>query len=265
MSCRRSSRSWALFLACVVVLVSCGADDAADASSGSDTATGLTTSTAVAPVSRPGRTVFVEPSLWPETVRIQMIGDSITAGPHTRGSLWDELIERNCDADLVGTQNDFADLVGDADHDGYEGFAIAEIAALVPDVIERERPDVVLVHAGTNDLAPGVDVAAAVGRLEALVRSVLSTAPSVRVIVAEIVPLDGAITEVEAFNDGVAAMVTRLAEVEDRAVTVVDQFTGFDLARDSDDGVHPNESGGRKAGVRWADALESVEGPCSTP
>jgi lysophospholipase L1-like esterase len=43
-------------------------------------------------------------------------------------------------------------------------------------------------------------------------------------------------------------------------VTVVDQWTGFDTAADTGDGVHPNDSGNRKIADRWYPALSTALG-----
>ncbi len=199
---------------------------------------------------------------WAGTARIQMIGDSITEAPQTRAALVDQLTERGCPFDMVGTRNRFADEVGDADHDGYEGFSTPQLLELSPDIVQAANPSIVLLHAGTNDLGGGIAPAEAADRMEEMVRTIQVSRPGVTVFVAEIIPLGGATVEVEAFN---ALLATRLPALSDRRspVVMVDHFTGFDLAVHSDDDVHPNDAGGARLGAAWADALEGTLGPCS--
>lgn len=49
------------------------------------------------------------------------------------------------------------------------------------------------------------------------------------------------------------------------SIVVVDQWTGFDPATDTNDGVHPVDSGFRKMADRWYPALTAVLGGTTPP
>ena len=59
---------------------------------------------------------------------------------------------------------------------------------------------------------------------------------------------------VVALNDAIPAWAAARTTGQS-PVVVVDQWSGFDTATDTYDGVHPNSSGDRKMAGRWHPAL----------
>ncbi|MET8680774.1 trypsin-like serine protease, partial [Streptomyces sp. NPDC004647] len=112
----------------------------------------------------------IKPAPTPPTpLRVMPLGDSITAGVASstgsgyRAELWDQLNLGGRTMDFVGTQRDgtFADI----DHEGHPGKRIDEIADLAYCPVRRYRPNVVTLHAGTNDMDKEFELATAPGRL----------------------------------------------------------------------------------------------------
>lgn len=208
-------------------------------------------------------------SAWPETVQVMPFGDSITEAPQYRGALVDLLADNGCDFDMVGTRNRFGETVGDADHEGYARWSAAELAEIAQDRAAKVEPDVVIVHAGTNDLAGGTSPEVTLERLATIVSELQSGSPGTVVIVAQIIPYESDTGEVARFNELVAAFVSEANTDEVNAgedsagqVVLVDVNTGFDLARHARDGIHPNDEGGRRLATTFYDALIALNGPC---
>ncbi|WP_319018735.1 cellulose binding domain-containing protein [Microbispora sitophila] len=90
-------------------------------------------------------------------IKIMPLGDSITAGPGCwRALLWDRLQRTGyTDIDFVGTQTGRGCSVQhDGDHEGHGGFSATGIADndQLPPWLAATKPDIVLMHLGTNDM-----------------------------------------------------------------------------------------------------------------
>src|ERR1043165_8891523 len=96
-------------------------------------------------------------------VRIMPLGDSITAGPGCwRAFLWNQLQTAGyTNIDFVGGVADGGGcnpgFAYDFDHEGHSGFAPTGIADnnQLPPWLNAARPDVVVMHLGTNDMWGG--------------------------------------------------------------------------------------------------------------
>lgn len=74
----------------------------------------------------------------------------------------------------------------DNDNKGHGGYTISQIA--VQNSAYKQRPNVVLLHAGTNDMGQATESDIAPERLKDLVRVLITTLPDVTTIVARIKP-----------------------------------------------------------------------------
>lgn len=211
----------------------------------------------------------------PAPVRIMPLGDSITAGPGCwRAFLWDRL-QRNgyTNIDFVGTQNSGGCAVPlDADHEGHSGFSATGIADQnqLPGWLSATRPDVVLMHLGTNDLWGGtITTAQILTAYSKLVDQMRASNPNMKIIVAQIIPMEpsnctGCAQRVVSLDNAIpgwAAGKTTAAS----PITVVDQWTGFNAATDTFDGVHPVDSGFQKMSDRWYPAVAAALGAPTPP
>jgi len=106
----------------------------------------------------------VRPALSAVTpVRIMPLGDSITAGPGCwRAFLWHRLQTSGyTNIDFVGGVSDGGGCnpgyAYDFDHEGHGGYAATGIADnnQLPPWLAAARPDIVLMHLGTNDMWGG--------------------------------------------------------------------------------------------------------------
>jgi Cellulose binding domain/GDSL-like Lipase/Acylhydrolase family len=199
-------------------------------------------------------------------VRIMPLGDSITAGPGCwRAYLWDRLQKTGyTDIDFVGTQpGGGCSVPFDGDHEGHGGYAATGIADQnqLPPWLAAARPDIVLMHLGTNDMwgnfRPIDSVIAAYSKL---VDQMRANNPDMKILVAKIIPMAcPECTHVVALNNAIPAWAA--AKTTSRSpITVVDQWTGFDTTTDTGDGVHPNDAGFRKMADRWYPAVTAALG-----
>jgi len=210
-------------------------------------------------------------------VRIMPLGDSITGGPGCwRALLWDRLQRTGfTDIDFVGTlPGGGCSVAHDGDNEGHGGFQAVGIANQnqLPGWLAATRPDVVLMHLGTNDIWGNTPAATILAAYNTLVDQMRASNPSMRIIVAQIIPMAPSGCTwcppgVSALNNAIPGWAAGRSTAQS-PITVVDQFTGFDPVADTNgDGVHPDDSGFQKMSDRWYPALTAVLGgitPTST-
>ncbi|WP_079008331.1 FG-GAP-like repeat-containing protein [Streptomyces sp. XY431] len=191
-------------------------------------------------------------------VRVMPLGDSITLGTGSRttssyrAELWDALKSQNDEVDFVGSQS--AGVLPDDDHEGHSGWRIDQIADLAECSLPYYRPNIVTLHAGTNDMNQNYLVDSAPLRLDALVDRTLHLLPGVTVLVATLVPSTkpdvGA--RIQEYNRSIVPLVQRMA-AQGKRVRLVDMsaVTTADLY----DQLHPNDTGYRKMGRAFTEAI----------
>jgi lysophospholipase L1-like esterase len=197
----------------------------------------------------------------PGVPRIMPLGDSITFGDGSshgagyRRDLWHALADAGHDVEFVGSEQDGA--VPDPDHEGHPGWEIRDIADQVVRWLRMWRPNVVLLHLGTNDLNRNVDVRGAPARLGALIDTILRTQPDVRLYVSSLAPVLDEVVQrrVDTFNTEVPRLVAERAAAghDIRYVDIAATLSTADLADD----LHPNDRGYAKMADAWFSALTS--------
>jgi lysophospholipase L1-like esterase len=197
------------------------------------------------------------------SLRIMPLGDSITYGVGSsaldsyRGDLFWRLARAGVPVDYVGSMR--SGNSPDPDNEGHKGWTIAQLSARVDDWLATYRPDVILLHIGTNDMVRGNQDAAA--DLDALLGRIAADAPDAQVFVAKIVGL-GNYDDIAAqryrtyfFNAAIPGLVASRGPnfhlVDDGDVHGIDMWNR----------EHPNDYGYRKMAWNWYRALEPVLNP----
>jgi lysophospholipase L1-like esterase len=194
-------------------------------------------------------------------LRIMPLGDSITVGVGSpgrngwRADLQRRLRAAGVSADFVGSESQGTS--GDLDHEGHGGWTIERIAGIVDQRLAAYEPDVVLLHAGTNNITRSDDPAAAAGKLSALIDRIQARVPQAEIYVAKIVGTAVA-SEVPA-NRAYNALIPAIVQEKGPRVHLVDQSTvaGLDIY----DAHHPNEFGYRKMAWGWYEAMRGTLHP----
>ncbi|GGM32948.1 cellulose binding domain-containing protein [Dactylosporangium sucinum] len=206
-------------------------------------------------------------------VRIMPLGDSITAGPGCwRAKLWHRLQTSGyTNIDFVGGVSDGGGCnpgyTYDFDHEGHGGYSATGIADnnQLPPWLAAARPDVILMHLGTNDMWGGyIPLATKLTAFTKLVGQMRAQNPAVKIIVAQIIPMSQAAcatcpADVIALNNAIPGWAAGLTTAQS-PITVADLWTGFDAVADTGDGVHPNDAGFQKMADRWYPALTQALG-----
>ena len=201
-------------------------------------------------------------------VRIMPLGDSITGSPGCwRALLWNRLQTSGFpDIDFVGTlPAQGCGIAHDGDNEGHGGILATNMAAQnqLPPWLAATRPDVVLIHLGTNDVWNNRSPQQILDAFTTLVNQMRASNPAMRILVAKIIPMNPSNCaecgqRVVTFNNAIPAWAAARSTSQS-PIVVVDQWTGFSTSADTTDGVHPNGTTGiQKISDRWFPALTSV-------
>jgi lysophospholipase L1-like esterase len=208
---------------------------------------------------------------WPQPAaaqtRIMPLGDSITGSPGCwRALLWNRLQSTGfTNIDFVGTlPPQGCGVAYDGDNEGHGGFLATNVADqnLLPGWLSATRPDIVIMHFGTNDVWSARTPAQILAAFSKLVDQMRASNPNMRILVAQIIPLapSGCADCPQRAIDFNAAIPAWAAGKSTSAspIVVVDQWTGFNPPTDTNDGVHPNDGGIVKIANKWYPPLTQL-------
>ncbi|WP_050988086.1 SGNH/GDSL hydrolase family protein [Thiothrix nivea] len=203
-----------------------------------------------------------------------MLGDSITQGYKAKGyryDLWTMLLDDGLKFDFLGSMDTPDQYAGtypnykgksfDQDHEGHSGWHADSVLQYMGQWLPQyAKPDIVLLHLGTNDVLQGKnDKLVTISELRQVIGKLKARNSNAIILVAEIIPSLGLYwtnpyinEDVAGYNAEIVKMVNSMA---DPKVVLVDMFTGFDPDVYLFDGVHPNATGEHMMAQRWRDAL----------
>jgi lysophospholipase L1-like esterase len=197
------------------------------------------------------------------TVHLFPLGDSITHGKAQhwtyRRDLEAALLDAGCDFDFVGTQRSPwqgpGEPLDDNHNEGHSGYRTDEIDAELPGWLPGNAHDWALIHLGTNDVLQHTSLSAARTHLSNIIDQLRDRNSHVGILLAQIIPnRPENEADVVDLNDRIASLAQDKSTAAS-PVIVVNQYSGFDAASQTYDGIHPNNSGEAFMAERWAEAL----------
>ncbi|KAH7110848.1 SGNH hydrolase-type esterase domain-containing protein [Dendryphion nanum] len=202
-------------------------------------------------------------------VKIMALGDSITGSPGCwRAFLWQKLQQAGIkNTDFVGTlAGQGCGFQYDGENEGHGGYLAVNIANqnMLPAWLSRTKPDIVLMHLGTNDVWSNRSPQEITTAFSKLVDQMRESKSSMKILVAKIIPMNpsncsGCGQRVVALNSAIGSWAAGKTTASS-PITVVDAWTGFNTASMTGDGVHPNDAGNRKLADTWYQPLASAIG-----
>ncbi|RDL34310.1 Uncharacterized protein BP5553_07438 [Venustampulla echinocandica] len=197
-------------------------------------------------------------------LKIMPLGDSITDITCWRAMLWQQLQNAGVkNIDFVGSMVSAATCDGisnyDRNHEGHSGYLAVDIANKNQLVgwLNSAKPDIVMFHLGTNDIGRSKTPAETIAAFTTLLDQMRASKSSIKVIVAQIIPLPWVDSGIRSLNSAIASWAT-LKNTTSSPIYVVDQYTGFTTSDLQSDQIHPNESGDKKITARWYPTLLKV-------
>ncbi len=210
---------------------------------------------------KPTPTVTHVPTSTPSskvTVKVMPLGDSITDGITVQGAyrtkLWKNITGNGLTVDFVGSLSGGPSELGDKDHEGHSGWRIDQISNNINSWMDKYKPQIVLLHIGTNDISQKYDLGNAPARLGELIDKICNKLPTGgKLYVASIIPISYA--DVKSYNSQIAGIVQNKAN-QGKPVYLVDMYSSL-TTNDLGDGVHPNANGYNKMADVWFNAIKA--------
>ncbi|KAF2218550.1 SGNH hydrolase-type esterase domain-containing protein [Elsinoe ampelina] len=205
-------------------------------------------------------------SLSGKNITLLPLGDSITYGfadPTANGyraKLYSSLQSAGASPlDFLGSikSGNFADT----DNEGRIGYTISQIATATA-AISYLRPNIVLLHAGTNDALRRYETSdKAIPRLGQLIDQIYTQWPNVVLLVAKLVPDTEAaaqtyINDINAAIPGIVSARTATG----KKIAIVDMSPPNLTTADLVDGIHPTQAGYEKMADIWFKGLVDAAG-----
>lgn len=203
-------------------------------------------------------------------VRIMAFGASIVENGCWRAYLWKKLQDTGLtNIDAVGSRPGPTNcgFAFDGDSEGHSGALATEFADKnqLPAWLNAAKPDIIIMHLGTNDALKGKPVKQILDAYSKLVDQMRASKPNMKIIISKLIPIDGSRFGggdlIEALNKGMDAWAAKKT-TRDSPIVIIDNFTGFDPKADTTDGEHPNDSGNHKIAAKFfpplVDAINSV-------
>ncbi|MDP9149660.1 MAG: GDSL-type esterase/lipase family protein [Myxococcota bacterium] len=210
---------------------------------------------------------------------IMPVGDSITEGFRStdhggyRSELFHLALADKKNITFVGSATPYGPSTVDGvpfpkNSDGHGGYRIDQIQALIVASMTANKPDIVTLMIGTNDINQQTNLAMAPARLATLMDTILTQDPHLALFVAQIVPTtdDTINTRVQAFNAAMPALVKARADAG-KHIALVDMYTPFVTATSyktvlmrggTTDYLHPTEAGYQLLGQVWYQAVKPL-------
>ncbi|MEU8894171.1 GDSL-type esterase/lipase family protein [Streptomyces sp. NPDC048442] len=178
---------------------------------------------------------------------VMPLGDSITLGVGSgartgyRPALAQMLVQDAPDVQFVGSMRD----TDGTRHEGHSGWRIDQISANIERWMEQGKPNLVLLHIGTNDMDRDYQVGTAPQRLAKLIDQIHASSPQTAIVVSSLVPASARTVQarVNAYNRAIPGIVADRAQ---RGYRITQVSMSTLTVADLDDDLHPNDYGYRK-------------------
>ncbi len=170
------------------------------------------------------------------------------------------LIDVGWDVNMVGDRD-----LGGGYHEGYPGYMTSDIIPIMPDILNANNPDIVLLHIGTNDLPWPIDADSCFTNIQTIVDIIHDYNPNIHIMLAQIIPcLQNTDLGVQRYP-GIIALNALLPQIAASRsyVSLVDMWTPF-IEYDNwelelmSSTWHPNETGYDLMANVWAEELQNI-------
>ena len=206
---------------------------------------------------------------WAAPVKIMPLGDSLTAGGYNVNKQWfvgsgyrarfkTYLAAKNIEVDLVGSLSHGLEDFTDRQHEGHSGLRIEEIAAKFEPSLISNKPDIVLLAAGSNDLFQNFKVDTAPERFFLIVKRIRELSPETEIFVASVIATNNRKfnERINKFNWKLMTLAKQYNQQNPKRIIWIEMATRTSFTpKDFTDGVHPTTPAYEKMGEVWAEAV----------
>jgi lysophospholipase L1-like esterase len=153
----------------------------------------------------------------------------------------------------------------DGDNEGHAGSLATDFAAKgnLTGWLNTAKPDVIMMHLGTNDVIQKKPVGDIIKAYDTLVTEMRLSKTTMKILISLLIPIDrfSANSGIVELNKAIIAWAPTKS-TKQSPITIVDNYTGFNTTTDTVDGEHPNDAGNEKLASKFfqplTDAIRSV-------
>jgi lysophospholipase L1-like esterase len=142
-------------------------------------------------------------------------------------------------------------------NEGHPGAIISEIAGFANQSLPQ-RPNIILLMAGTNDMIKDIDPVNAPQRLGNLIDECLAACPDAVLITAQLTPTTNATATafMNVFNPTITGLVASRVNAGKKVLTV--DMRSYVNTTELKDGLHPTDLGYSHMAIAWHDAIQQA-------
>lgn len=200
------------------------------------------------------------PTMSNASTSIMPLGDSITNGVHNisyRTYLDNMLTEGNYDYSLVGSRYGLGSY-----HEGYGGYSPRDLSEKMNTILEKNNPDIVLLHIGSNGLWNGsIDYDSAtenwgwgVAAVKEILDSLYSANNNIKIFLAQILDTQKHCDRNSEYNRQLKVMTDSYEHQEIFTLINFENILGNDPSMYVD-AVHVSENGAKRMAEEWYAAV----------
>ncbi|CAJ2503200.1 Uu.00g105940.m01.CDS01 [Anthostomella pinea] len=199
-------------------------------------------------------------------LRIMPLGASITYGLKSsdgngyRLALRDSITAHGNEVNMVGTHPN--GTMQDNQNEGWPGYVIDQVHDKADTAVPAEKPNLVLINAGTNDCLQDDDVAGAGDRMKSMINDIYTDSPQATVILSTLLVNADAATQtriVNSFNPQMSSLANSLQGAGKRIVLVDMQSSAGPTLDELVDGTHPDDAGYKKMANIWYAGIQQAD------
>ncbi|CAG8927135.1 unnamed protein product [Penicillium salamii] len=196
----------------------------------------------------------------PFMLRIMPLGASITQGYKSadgngyRKWLRQQLRYAGWEVDMVGSRK--TGSMRDNDHEGHVGFRIDQVAKVAKKTLPQ-KPNLILINAGTNDGLQDYKVDTAGERMDSLLTELYDAIPGTTIILSTLIPNGKKPVLVSEISQQYRDLVAKRRAQNDSLVLA--EMSTFIKSTQLVDGIHPTADGYEEMAAVWWAAIQEAE------
>lgn len=153
----------------------------------------------------------------------------------------------------------------DKDHEGHSGALVTDYAknGNLTGWLASAKPDMVIMHVGTNDAVQHKTVDDILKAYDTLLGQMRASNPKITLVLSKLIPMDPnkngpeASDLIKSYNTAMEGWTSKNSKPSS-SIILVDNFTGFDVAKMTKEGMHPNEAGDKFMAAHFFDKMKDA-------
>ncbi|CAG7924390.1 unnamed protein product [Penicillium olsonii] len=196
----------------------------------------------------------------PFMLRILPLGASITQGYKSQDGngyrkwLRQQLRYAGWEVDMIGSRK--TGTMHDNDHEGHVGYRIDQVAKIAKKSL-KQKPNLILINAGTNDGLQNYKVGTAGERMDSLLTELYDAVPGTTIILSTLIPNGKKPVPISSISQQYRDLAAKRRAQNDSLVLA--EMSTFIKSTQLVDGIHPTADGYEEMAAVWWAAIQEAD------